>query len=192
LIDLLADRRIRRLSAIYFCCVMGQYGITFWLPTLLAATGHNSPLMIGMLSALPYGAAVLTMILVSRHSDITGERRWHLAAPLLVGAAALASAPLVGGQFALTLSALTVAAAATLTATPLFWNLPTAALTGMAAAVGIAVINSVGNLAGFLSPLVVGWISERFASTDAGLVVLASVLAGGAALVLLDRAPAEA
>lgn len=185
--DLLADKSVRRLSAIYFCCIMGQYGITFWLPTLLSTVGDDSPRVVGLMSALPYACAVLAMISVSRHSDKTGERRWHLVLPMALGALAMASTPLLGTQIALSLVVLSIAAGATLTATPLFWNLPTAALSGAAAAVGIALINSVGNLAGFISPLLVGWISTKFGSAAAGLLVLAAFLLVGAGLVLADR-----
>ena len=190
--DIIADPLIRRFAAIYFCCIMGQYGVTFWLPTMLAKMGGGSALTVGIFSVLPYGCAVIAMVLVCRHSDATGERRWHLVLPMLIGGIGLVLAPSLAGGVAFSLLLFCIAAAATLTATPMFWTLPTAALSGTAAAVGIAAINSVGNLAGFLSPLLVGWVSDRTGSVVAGMAALAAVLAIGAILTLTaprDTAP---
>lgn len=178
--DLFLDRRLLKFAFIYFCCIMGQYGITFWLPSLIAQIGRISPLMIGLYSALPYGCAVVAMVALGRLSDRTGERRWFVIGPLLAGAASIALIPQLSGQLGLSLALLCVAAAVTLSATPLFWNLPTAMLQGTAAAAGIAAINSIGNLAGFASPLLVGWINDRTGSGSAGMTALALALLAGA------------
>ena len=170
---------------IYFCCIMGQYGITFWLPTVIARVAHASPLAVGVYSALPYAVAVIAMVAVGRHSDRTQERRWHLIAPMVIGAAALAAVTLAGTSLAVSLTLLCVATAGILTATPMFWTLPTAQLTGRAAALGIAAINSVGNLAGFSSPLLVGWVSDVTGSPQAGLNLLAAILLAGAVIVAI-------
>jgi MFS family permease len=187
--DIAADPVIRRFAAIYFCCIMGQYGVTFWLPTMLAKVGSGSALTVGIFSVLPYGCAVIAMVLVCRHSDATGERRWHLVLPMLIGGIGLILAPGLAGSVAFSLMLFCIAAAATLTATPMFWTLPTAALSGPAAAVGIAAINSVGNIAGFVSPLLIGWVSDRTGSIVAGMAALAAILAIGAILTL--TAPRE-
>ncbi|WP_231639186.1 MFS transporter [Sphingomonas profundi] len=190
--DLVSDPLILRFALIYFCCVMGQYGVTFWLPTLVAAAAKGSTMQIGLYSALPYACAVVAMVLVCRHSDRVGERRWHLAMPMLLGASGLIAAPLLQDQVWLSTTLLCLAAAATLTATPMFWTLPTATLSGSAAAIGIAAINSIGNLAGFASPLLVGWISDATGSIEAGMMLLAGLLIGGAALVLAMKRPRDA
>jgi D-galactonate transporter len=184
--DLVTDPTLLRMALIYFCCIMGQYGITFWLPTLISNVAKgSSSLTVGLLSALPYACAIVVMALAGRNSDRTGERRWHLITMMVVGAFAIAASPLVSGAGeVVSVLALCLAAAAILTATPLFWNLPTASLTGAAAAVGIAAINSLGNLAGFLSPFLVGWINDLTGSAVAGLIFLAIILIGGATLVL--------
>jgi MFS family permease len=189
--DLMTDPALLRMALIYFCCIMGQYGITFWLPTLIAHVAKgSSSLTVGLISALPYACAMVLMALAGRNSDRTGERRWHLITMMVVGGFAIAASPMVSGAgVVISVLVLCLAAAAILTATPLFWNLPTATLTGAAAAVGIAAINSLGNLAGFLSPFLVGWINDLTGSAVAGMVVLALILIGGAALVLTIRKP---
>lgn len=191
--DLLLSPILLKFALIYFCCVMGQYGVTFWLPTLISTVAKgSSPQIIGLLSALPYACAVATMAFVGRNSDRTGERRWHLIVMMVVGAVALGAAPIAAGAGeTVSMVLLCVAAAGVLAATPLFWNLPTATLAGAgaAAAVGIAAINSLGNLAGFLSPFLVGWINDLTGGAKAGMVFLGAVLIAGAALVLTVKAP---
>jgi nitrate/nitrite transporter NarK len=124
------------------------------------------------------------MILTSRHSDRTGERRWHIAIPALVGAAALVVSTVVPQTPLWAVVTLTVATMGILTGLAQFWVLPPAFLGGAAAAAGIALINSVGNLAGFASPFIVGWIKEATGSTNNGLYVIAVSLLVGGAIVL--------
>lgn len=189
--EIAADPLMRRFAFIYFCCVMGQYGVTFWLPTMLATVERGSALAVGLVSALPYGCAVAAMLAICRHSDRTGERRWHLALPMAIGGLCLILGAGAAGDLAVSLPLLCAAAAATLAATPMFWALATPTLRGGAAAVGIAAINSAGNLAGFASPLAIGWISTQTGSITAGIALLAAVLAVGAALVLRATASRE-
>jgi MFS family permease len=178
------DRRLWLMCGIYFCCVMGQYGLTFWLPALIEAAGARGVLQIGLLTAVPYSAAAITMVLFGRSGDRRGERRWHTAIPLLMGAAGLTLTVIAGRNTAAAIAALTLAAAGVLTSAPLFWSLPTAFLGGAAAAAGIAAINSVGNLAGFVSPYAVGWLRDATQSTAAGMYALSVVLVIGAGLIL--------
>ncbi len=184
-----ADRRLWRMCAIYFCCVMGQYGLTFWMPTLVQAAGVRGALHIGLVTALPYTGAVVVMLLVGRSADRRRERRWHTAVPMVVGAAGLTLSAIAGTHTIAAMICLTIAAAGVLTCAPLFWSLPTALLGGTAAAAGIAAINSVGNLAGFLSPYVVGWLKDLTDSTDAGMYAVSAALVIGAVVVI--RIPAE-
>jgi len=189
--DLLTDRRILLFGLIYFCCIMGQYGITFWLPTIVAGASKGSALAVGLYSALPYAVAIVAMIATCRHSDRTRERRWHLMLPLILGGFGLALAPLAGTSIALSMALLCLAAAATLTATPMFWTLPTSVLSGSAAAIGIAAINSVGNLAGFASPLLVGWVTDATHAIEGGMLLLTVALWTGAGLVYRATRPSS-
>jgi MFS family permease len=178
------DGRTWWMCAIYFCCVIGQYGLTLWLPTLVQAAGVQGPLMIGLLSAVPYTAAVVAMLLLGRSADLRRERRWHYAIPSIAGAVALALSALAGTHTALAMTALTIAAMGILSSGPLFWSLPTAFLQGAAAAAGIAAINSIGNLAGFVSPSVVGWLKDMTQGTEAGMFFVAGALVVGALAAL--------
>lgn len=179
-----ASPRVWLMSMIYFSFVMGLYGVSFWLPTIIKATGVKDALQIGLLTAIPYGAAVLAMILVSRSADRTGERRWHIAVPALLGAVGLVLSVTWGQSTVLAMTALTLATMGILTTLPLFWSLPTSFLAGAGAAAGIALINSVGNLAGFVSPFAVGWLKDMTQSTNAGMYLLAVSLVLGALLTL--------
>lgn len=172
------------LALIYFSFVMGLYGVSFWLPQLIKATGVKDVLDIGLLTAIPYAAAVALMIVLSRSSDATGERRWHIAGAALLGGAGMMASAIYGDSTMIAMTALTLATAGILSTLPLFWTLPTALLGGTAAAAGIAMINSVGNLAGFVSPYLVGVIKDATHSTATGMYVLAASLVLGALLVL--------
>lgn len=183
--SILADARIWHLSAIYFCAAMGQYGLTFWMPALLQSAGATDALQIGLLTAIPYSAAVIAMLLFGRSADRRRERRWHAAVPFLIGAAGLWLTVQAGSQTALAVACLSVAAIGILSAAPLFWGLPTAFLGGAAAAAGIATINSIGNLGGFVSPYVVGWLRDVTASAETGMYVIAVVCLLGAIGILL-------
>jgi D-galactonate transporter len=177
--------RVWLLALIYFCFIMGLYGVGFWLPQLIKNTGVKDLLNVGMLTSIPYGVAALVMVLMGRHSDHTGERRWHTAAMGLMGCAGLIVSAIYGSNTMIAMAALTVATAGILSTLPLFWTLPTAYLTGTAAAAGIAVINSIGNLAGFVSPYMVGAIKDATQSTAGGLYLIAGSLLAGSLLVLL-------
>ena len=181
---LFADRRVWLMCGIYFCCVMGQYGVTFWLPALISAAGVSGTLAVGMLTAIPYGVTIVAMLLLGRSADRRRERRWHLAAPMALGALGLVASTLAGAHTGLAMAGLTLAAAGILSSAPLFWSLPTSFLTGLSAAAGIAAINSVGNLAGFVSPYMIGWLKDATQGTAAGTLVLAAILVLGAATVL--------
>ncbi len=172
------------LSVIYFCLIAGLYGAGFWLPTLIRRTGVESPLAIGVLTVLPNAVAAALMVTISRRSDRMRERRWHLVTPALVGAAGWLVTVRYGRDTAIALSGMSLAMAGVTTSLSQFWCLPTAILADAAAATGIAVINSIGNLAGFLGPWMIGWLVDRTGSTDVGVYALAGVMAIGSMLVL--------
>ena len=172
------------LSGIYLFFIMGLYGVGFWLPTLIKGAGVTDTLTIGFLTTIPYGAAAIAMIMVGRMSDAARERRWHIVVPGVIGAIGW----LVSIQFSTNLViaelALTVATIGVLVTIAQFWCLPTAVLAGAAAATGIAVVNSVGNLAGFVSPYLIGWIIDSTHSISLGVYTLAASLLIGSFLVL--------
>jgi D-galactonate transporter len=176
--------RVWVLCACYFGIIMGLYGISFWLPSLIKASGVTDALDIGLLTMIPYGFAAVAMVMIGRSSDRTKERRWHVAVPAVIGAAGLVVSTFVSHQPALAVLALTFATIGILGALCQFWSIPPAFLGGAAAAAGIALINSVGNLAGFVSPYVVGWIKDATQSTDIGLYCIAVSLIAAALIVL--------
>ncbi|RDK06628.1 MFS transporter [Cupriavidus lacunae] len=180
----MSSPRVWLMSAIYFCFVMGLYGVSFWLPTIIKQTGVKGALDIGLLTAIPYGCAVIGMVLVAYSADRSGERRWHIAIPALAGSLGLLLSVQWHNDTTLAMVALTLATIGILTTLPLFWSLPTSFLAGTGAAAGIALINSLGNLAGFLSPYAVGWLKDLTHSTDSGMYLLAACLVVGAALTL--------
>ncbi|WP_321924428.1 MFS transporter [Paraburkholderia guartelaensis] len=183
--DGFTNRMVWVLSVIYLFFIMGLYGVGFWLPTLIKGSGVKDPLTIGLLTTLPYAAAAISMVVVGRSSDARRERRWHVALPGLIGTAGWIVAVAAGsGNVTLAMIGLTVATMGVMTTLCQFWCLPTAVLAGAAAATGVAVVNSVGNLAGFVSPYVIGWIIDKTHSTDLGVYTLAACLSIGGLLVL--------
>ncbi|MFJ3638204.1 MFS transporter [Streptomyces sp. NPDC090108] len=181
------DPKVWLMSLIYFCFIMGQYALTFWMPTFVESTGIKGNFAIGVLSAVPFLAALVAMNLFGRSADRRRERRWHLVVPSLMGAVGFSLAASWSGSTALSLIALSFAAAGVLTCAPLFWSLPTAFLSGTAAAAGLAVINSVGNLAGFASPYMIGALKDSTGSASIPMYVLALSLVVGAAAVLATK-----
>ncbi|MYM26477.1 MFS transporter [Duganella sp. FT135W] len=181
---LFGSGKVWLLALVYFLCVMGLYGVSFWLPQLIKNSGVTDVFDIGLLSAVPYGVAAVSMVLAARHSDRTGERRWHTAFAALAGALGLVLATLYSDNTTIALAALSLATAGILSTFPIFWSLPTAMLGGAAAAAGIAMINSVGNLAGFVAPYLVGAIRDLTGSTASGMYLIAASLAAGALLVV--------
>ena len=142
--------------------------------------------MPGLLTAIPWIAGAVCMVLVGRRSDRTGERRWHIIVPAFLGCIGFILSVQLASNTVLAMASLTLATAGILATLPLFWSLPTALLGGTAAAAGIALINSFGNLAGFVSPYMVGAIKDATQSTALGMYCLAGSLVLGAVLVILS------
>ena len=184
LAQVFSNGKVWLLALVYFLFVMGLYGVSFWLPQLVKNSGIDDVLTIGLLTAIPYCVAAVVMVLAARHSDRSGERRWHAAAAALAGALGLIVATVYSDNTVIAMAALSVATAGILSTFPIFWSLPTAMLGGAAAAAGIALINSVGNLAGFVSPYLVGAIKDATHSTANGIYLLAASLVAGAVLVV--------
>ena len=182
--ETLRSGRVLSFAAVYFTFTMGLYGVGFWLPQIIKNLGVRDVLNVGLLSAIPYGVGAVAMVLTARRSDRTGERRRHVALSALVGSIGLALAGASGHNTVAGMTALSIGTAGVLSTLPLFWTMPTAMLAGASAAAGIALINSIGNLSGFLAPYVVGAITDATGSQTYGLYVLAAALLLGAAMTL--------
>ena len=183
--EIFLQPRVWLLTLIYFCLIAGFYTIGFWLPTLIKDSGVKDVLSIGLLSAIPYGAAALTMIVVSRSADRWRERRWHLALTATLGGIGMIISASFSDNIVIAMMGLTLGAMGALSTLPLFWSLPTAFLGGTAAAAGIALINSWGNLAGFVAPYMMGYLKDLTQSTTTGMLIISTMLFIGAALVFL-------
>jgi MFS family permease len=191
--EALTSPRILGLSLVSFGLLCGLYGLTYWLPQIVKGvamdtgldkvTGVSINALTGYLVAVPYAFATVAMIWWTRHSDVTRERVWHVVCPAVVSGLSLIASAYLGNPL-LAAVALTIGAMGIFAALPAFWSLPTGFLTGSAAAGGIALINSIGNLGGFVGPYAIGWIKDATGETTLGLVVLA-VCSIMAALVTL-------
>ncbi|PAA06138.1 MFS transporter [Pseudomonas fragi] len=182
--DGLLNPKIWLLGAVYFCLVLGQYVISFWMPTIIRNSGVAEPWAIGVLSAIPYSVAAVSMVLVGRSSDRVREYRWHLAICAFIGAGGVVFGTLFGASLWLSMIGLTVGTAAMISSLPVFWGMPTAVVGGAAAAAGIALINSLGNVAGFFSTIVVGWLTQLTGNTQAAMYFMAAALVLGGLLGL--------
>jgi len=173
------------LSALYFSIVMGLYGISFWLPQIIRESITADESLIGWISIIPWVSAAVVMVINGIHSDLTGERRWHIAFSCLIGSAAfaLSAMPFAGGWYGI--AALSVATAGIMSALSCFWSLPPSILAGSAAAAGIAIINSFGNIAGYVSPEMAGIIRDATGGRMSPVLALFSATLLLAALLTL-------
>jgi MFS family permease len=183
------DLQLWTFCAIYFGILLGLAALSFWLPTIISSTGVKDSFHIGILSMIPYGAAILGMVLFGRHADARRERRWHMVIPLLVGAAGFAIIA-VGGSPLYVIGGLTAAAVGVMSSMGLFWSLPTAVLRHSAAAGGIGLISSAGIVAGFVSPYMIGRIKDITHSIAPALYVHSFFMLLAAVLVI-TRVPAR-
>jgi sugar phosphate permease len=163
---------------IYFGFQMGNYGLWFWLPQILKDRVSADPWLIGLISTIPWAASAAAMIVYAQHSDKTGERRKHVALGAGLAALAFAVGAVAWHSTVLAVALVTLSAIGIMCGQSVFWSLPTATLSGTAAAAGIALINSVGNLAGYLSPFLIGHIRDT-----TGSMMLAQLLLAGSCLV---------
>jgi MFS family permease len=180
--DAFASGKVWVLCAIYFTLMIGLYGITFWLPTIVKAFGVKGYLDVGLITAIPYAVAVVGMMLLSHHSDKTGERRLHYVINVTCGAAGLVLSGIYAGNPYLAITFLSIGTLGVIGSMPLFWPIPSAFLAGTAAAAGIGIVNSVGNLGGYVGPNIPIW--AKLVSTDksAALYMIAGLLMIGAGL----------
>jgi MFS transporter, ACS family, tartrate transporter len=179
----LRNGRTWLLAVIHLIIPVTLYGIGFWMPQMLKTASGASDFIVGVLSAIPYAAGAVAMVVVGRHSDRTGERRWHVAAAATACACALALSVLSSGA-AWTVVTLSIAMMGLASMFGPFWALVTSQLAGVGAAAAIALVNAVGNTGGFVGPYLLGAINDRTHSFAAGLLAIAAMLIVGGAVVV--------
>ena len=174
LLAALKDSRVQILAAVQFGFTLGSYGIGIWLPLILKEY-HLSNLAIGWIAAIPYLFACAGMILWARYVDQTGRRVVNMAIACFLGGAGLV-APILSGSLAVALIGFSIALVGVTAARAIFWAIPTRFLTGVAAAGGLAFINSIGTLGGFVGPSMMGWLKEFSGSYVVGLTAVAAIM----------------
>ncbi|MCW5623767.1 MAG: MFS transporter [Burkholderiales bacterium] len=186
MMDAFRDIRVWGLAFVYFSGVIGFYAVNFWMPTIIQEIGIDKKdfLKVGLLSMIPWGIAAVSMVLVGASSDRTGERKWHVAGSLFVAVIGLGMLAVVGHAPIPSMIALTLVTSGILSFVGTFWALPTAFLTGTAAAAGIAWVNSVGNLGGHFGPDLIGRIRAATNSSEWAFITLAAIAMGGVLLTL--------
>lgn len=181
LMETMSNKRVIVLGIVYTSIVTGIYGINLWLPQIVKGFGNLSSGQIGMISAIPFLAAAIGMLLIGISSDKMQERKWHVTISMVIaGASLLGSA--VSTNPALTVFLLSVCSIGLYGCMPIFWTIPPTFLAGTAAAAGIAFINAIGNLGGFVGPFVVGWIKDTTGSFMSGLIFLGTCVLIGSVI----------
>jgi MFS family permease len=190
----MAAPRVVGLGLVYFGVVYGLYAVSFFLPTVVAGFAERfdaeySIFETGAIVAVPFLVGAVAMVLWSRHSDRTDERRWHLALPAALGGVTIPVALYLDSPFAV-MAVITLTAVGIFCALPVFWHFPPLVLTGAGAAAGIAMINSLGNASGFVAPYLTGWISDSTGSIRPALWLVGLAMLGSAGLALVLSRPA--
>jgi MFS family permease len=186
--EALCHRDVVLLTLCYFCALTGGYGVSFWLPTILKRLSGLTDFRVTLLAALPYLAGFITQQINGWHSDLTRERRWHAAIPIFCCGVSLLLAVLFRANIALSVAMFTLMGAGYFAFHPGFWPIPTQFLSESAAAAGIGMINSVGNLGGFVGPMIMGYLVTRTKSFAAGMLYLVGSLFLSSILMLLVKA----
>lgn len=187
----LTNGRVWALAVVYFGIVYGLYALGFFLPTIIDGFQSQyhvtySIMQRGLINAIPYVLATIAMIIWGRHSDRTGERVWHVALPVFVGGVAIPITLYLGSPLA-AMVAVSVCTIGIMCSLSTFWSLPTTFLTGVAAASGIALINSIGNIAGFAGPYLTGWFKDFSGNEKTGLWVVGAMMVLAGAITLAAR-----
>jgi MFS family permease len=200
--DAFKSGKVWALCAIYFTLMIGLYGISFWLPTIVKAFGVKGYLQVGLITAIPYAVAVVGMLLLSRSSDRTGERRLHYVFNVSAGAIGLILSGVYASNPYLSIIFLSIGTLGVIGSMPVFWPIPSAFLAGTASAAGIGLVNSIGNLGGYVGPNVPIWAKSFSTNPSAALYIIAADLLVGAVLtfflipanlsVRVGQAPARA
>jgi ACS family tartrate transporter-like MFS transporter len=181
----LTSPRVLLLSLAYFGIVTANYGIEFFLPSVIRQWYGLEPSRVALLVMIPSLLVIPGQLFIGWSSDRNRERRWHSVIPVVIGAALLALSTLTEGNLPLSLVCFTIAAAGMKSYMPAFWSLPSLFLTSSAAAGSVGMINSIGNLGGFLGPTVMGWVDKTFGSYSYGLLFLSCTSVASAALIAM-------
>lgn len=189
-IDFLKDPKLLMLFGIYSAVMLGMNAINFCMPDLITTTGIDNKTQVGFLTAIPWILSCVFMIATGASADKKNERRWHLIIPLLMVTIGFIGAGIFTHNLIALMFFLSIATMGVGTSLPMFWQIPPAFLSKNNAATGIALVSSLGNLASFLAPYLIGWVKTNMGSTSIGLYILAVLIALGAALVLLIPAQA--
>jgi ACS family tartrate transporter-like MFS transporter len=188
ILQALRHREVILLTLAYFFMVTAVYGLNFWLPSIVKKLSGSSIMNVSLIAALPYCVGLVSILLMGWHSDKTKERRWHTALAMMTTSLGLLLSVVAGNYTALAVSMFCLAAAGTAGYLPGFWALPTSFLTGTAAAASIGLINSFGNLGGFVGPYVVGYLSKKTGSYLGGVLYLSASALLASMLILSLRA----
>jgi sugar phosphate permease len=184
----LRDPKVYVLAAAYFCIIFSIYAMSFWLPTIIKSLSINDTQQVGWYAAIPYVGAALGMYWIGRRSDRLGERRYHCAVPVMIGAIVLIFYPFAGGNLVLSVAMLTLSISMMFMAYTVLWAMPSEHIKGDAAAGGIALINTIGLSGGFWGPAMIGWAKTITGSLATGVVVVGCVFLC-AAFVILSTKP---
>jgi MFS family permease len=187
----LKNPRLYWLSGMGVAVLVSTGGVFFWLPTIIRKSGIENVMTIGVLSVIPFLIALVLQFLNARHSDRTGERRWHVAIPAFVAAIGWAALPSVQSSVPLSMLMLTLATAGTLSLTGPFWTLPSTFLSGKAAAGGIALLSTFAGMGSVFSPMLVGWLSSTTGSLAMGQYYFAALMLFGAVTLLVGIKPVK-
>jgi len=179
-----------RLTMVYFLNTVVTYGVFLWLPKIMQDASHAGGFTVSILTALPFVVALIAMIVIGRHSDRTGERRWHVAGCAIAAATGLILAAAFQDNLLLLVLSFTLSQSGQRSVMSVFWAIPQRLLGGTAAAAGIAFINAIGNLGGWVGPSVMGFLRQSTGTYSFGLLVLSCSLIAEALLVLTLNLPA--
>jgi len=182
--DVFFNGRVWLLVLILLTFNTGFYGLAFWMPSIIKSAGISNPLDIGLLTAIPYGIAVIAMTLNARHSNKTGERRLHAAIPAFIGGIGLILSAFFAHNVVLSIIFLSISASGVLSLMPIYWTLPGSVLSGVAAAAGIGMINAIGNLSGFTGSMITAVAENLTGDINNGTYVLGACLFVSGALIL--------
>ncbi len=180
-----------RLTTVYFLNTIVTYGLFLWLPKILKDASGAGGFAISGMTAFPFAVALVAMVLIGRHSDRTGERRWHVAGCAAMAAIGLILAAAFQDDLLLLVLSFTLSQSGQRSVMSVFWAIPQRLLGGTAAAAGIALINAVGNLGGWVGPSIMGWLRQSTGTYTSGLLVLSCALIAEGLLVLTLRLPAH-
>jgi sugar phosphate permease len=184
-VKVLADPKLYILSAASFMTLCSVYGIMFWIPQMIRGAGVSNLFHIGLYAMVPHTVTIATMYIIGRHSDRTRERRWHFAVMVAIGAAGLMLCTVIPKNLPLTLIGLSISESALMCVLPIFWAIARSVLTSGSAAGGLAFINSVANLGGFVAPSIIGYVQTATGSMGYGLMTVAIITLLAAAVILL-------